>query len=68
MSREIDAAQRRIDTGWVVKWLGEPCPLSEPWLVARFHRGKIKEVNGWYGTKSEARAAYLAVTAPCSKP
>lgn len=62
MSREIDEAQRRIDTGWRIKL----SPRLNIWCV--WKDADVPVIAGFYNAESEARAAYLAVTAPCSKP
>ena len=46
-----------MDTGWELKDAGNGW-----WLRRRMADGHI-QVRGWYDTESEARAAYLAVTA-----
>jgi hypothetical protein len=56
-ARYVTDAQRRMDTGWELKDAGNGW-----WLRRRMADGHI-QVRGWYDTESEARAAYLAVTA-----
>ena len=64
MSNEIDEAQRRIETGWRVRFM-EHYPVSIQWIVARYWKnGGLRTVHSYNPTSLHARAAYLAVTAP----
>lgn len=70
MTSYVSEAQRRIETGWRIEYVPELW-AERPWAVLHKsvfrYRGKMITIRSrtvqWCATSSEARAAYLAVTA-----